>query len=195
MAKIPAVIRALPAGTTLWRIYFQGGSRPTRWQDFRRFGPTQNRFDHHLAPPRTQARAIFYGAVHGLTCFAEVFQESREIDVRQHAPVLVAFITRQPLTLLDLRGAWPTRAGGSLAISAGERRRSRRWSRAIYGAYPKLHGLWYGSSMHASRPAVALYERAARAMPVLPIFHRQLSDPAIAAVVARAAAQFNYDVC
>jgi hypothetical protein len=44
---LPAsAVRTLPAGTIFGRIYESGGAHPSRW-DFRRFGPTQSRFDHH----------------------------------------------------------------------------------------------------------------------------------------------------
>ena len=194
LARIPAVVRRLPAGTVLWRVHFQAGPHPAAWNAFRAFGPTQNRFDHHLPPPRSRGRSILYASLNVLTCFAEVFQETHEIDVRKDAPALTAFAIRRPLRLLDLRGVWPTRAGGSLAINAGERGRSRAWSRAIYRAYPRLHGLWYASSMDANRPAVALYDRAVRAMPAAPAFYRQLQDPALADVLRKAAARFRYDV-
>ncbi len=49
LAAIPPDIRALPEGTRLWRIYFQGGEHPTAWNAFRHFGPGSSRFDHQLA--------------------------------------------------------------------------------------------------------------------------------------------------
>jgi hypothetical protein len=194
LRRIRAAIHTARAGTLFWRIYFQGGAHPGAWNAFRRFGPTQSRFDHHRPPPRAQSRAILYAAAQAPTCFAEVFQETGEIDVRSGTPALVAFETVRPLALLDLRGVWPTRAGGSMAINAGDRRRSRLWSRAIHDAYPAVQGLWYGSSMDANLPAVALYERAARALPRSPAFHRHLADPTVAVVVAQAAARFDFDV-
>ncbi len=183
----------LPAGTLLWRIYLRGGAFPGTWNGFRYFGPTNGRFDHHLAPRSVQARGILYAAVHGETAFAEVFQESRVIDRRMNDPYLVAFALRSPLSLLNLTGAWPTRAGASATINSGPRPRARRWSERCYEAYPDIHGLWYASSMDGHRHAVALYERA-DAMPARPSFHRALGDPALTAVVLRAGARFGYGV-
>ena len=57
-----------------------------------------------------------------------------------------------------------------------------------------IAGLWYPSSMGGNRAAVALYERAAAAMPGRPVFHRALADPALTAIVLRAAGRFGYAV-
>jgi hypothetical protein len=37
-----------------------------------------------------------------------------------------------------------------------------------------------------------LYERAVHAMPVRPVFHQPLADPALTRIVVRAAARFGY---
>lgn len=202
LAAIPPDIRTVPRGTRLWRIYFQGGEHPTGWSAFRYFGPTNSRFDHHLSSavgPGAGAgmapdRGILYAATEGSVPFAEVFQEDRVIDRRRNGPWLVAFDLAAPVALLDLAGDWPTRAGASAAINSGQRPRARRWSQRIYEAYPMIAGLWYPSSMGGNRPAIALYERAARAMPGRPVFHRALADPALTAIVLRAAARFGYGV-
>lgn len=81
-----------------------------------------------------------------------------------------------------------------MAISAGDHGTARLWSRAIYEAYPDVHGVWYGSAMHANAPSVALYERAEGSMPLSPEFDEPLSSPALAAVVARAVRELGYDV-
>jgi hypothetical protein len=94
--------RQLAVGTTLWRLYFQGGPHPTAWHDFRHFGPTAGRFDHHQPPPQPQARAILYAAELGPACVAEVYQDTRTIDRRRRSPWLVAFVLASPLTMLDL---------------------------------------------------------------------------------------------
>ena len=156
LAKIPPLKKALPAGTLLWRIIFQSGEHADTWNAFRHFGPADGRFDHHLPPPRVQNRGILYAAIQGPTCFAEFFQETRVIDRVRRSPALVGFPLRRAVPLLDLTGAWPTRAGASMAIHSGPRARARRWSQAIYEAYPRIEGLFYCSSMDASRGAVAL---------------------------------------
>ncbi len=194
LAAIPPDIRALPEGTRLWRIYFQGGEHPVAWNTLRHFGPTNSRFDHLLPPSATQDRGILYAGEDGAVPFAEVFQEDRVIDRRRSSPWLVAFDLAAPVALLDLGGDWPTRAGASAAINSGPRPRARRWSQRIYDAYPAIAGLWYPSSMGGNRPAVALYERAAPALPDRPVFHRALSDPALTAIVLRMAGRFGYGI-
>jgi hypothetical protein len=188
----PPETKLISAGTRLWRIYQRGGKYPASFGDFRFFGPTGSRFDHHEPPPRLQAHGIFYAADDPTTCLAETFQVTRVIDRNAGDPWLVGFETAIDLTLLDLTGAWPTRAGASMAINSGPRPRARRWSQAIYGAYATVVGLWYASSMHANQPSVALYERAARAVPGAPSFHRALSDPAILRRVDAAAVRLGY---
>ncbi|MGQ0628863.1 MAG: RES family NAD+ phosphorylase [Phycisphaerales bacterium] len=184
----------IPAGTRCWRIYSRRGIYPGVWNRVRNYGPTSARFDHHLPPPRIQERGVLYAAEDATTCFAEVFQESRTIDRWRGDPWLVCFALTRPITLLDLTGTWPTRAGASMAINSGPRPRARRWSQTIYQAYTSVEGLYYASSMNANRPAVLLYERAADALPNRPIFHRALADAALTPAVVRAAERFDYAV-
>ena len=143
----PATTR-LAAGSRLWRDDARGGAHPSTWSAFRTYGPVGSaRFDHHLDPPRVQARGILYAASAGPICLAEVYQRQRLIDVRAGLPWRVSFALERDLSLLDLMGLWPTRAGASMAIAGGPRPRSRRGSRAIYAAYPGIDGLLYPSSM------------------------------------------------
>ena len=194
LAAIPPSIKTVAAGTTIWRVHSRGGRFPSAWNTFRAFGPTGSRFDHHLPPARHQQRGILYGALLGPTCLAEFFQDARTIDRVLDDPWLARFTLTRDVHLLDLTGAWPTRAGASMAINTGPRSKSRLWSQAIYSAYPRVAGIWYGSSMDANRPAVALYERARSALPAVPAFHRALADPAVAMVVKNAARRFGYAV-
>jgi hypothetical protein len=46
----------------------------------------------------------------------------------------------------------------------------------LYDVYPDIQGLYYGSSMNGHAPAIALNERAQRAMSEQPQFHRALND-------------------
>jgi hypothetical protein len=194
LAAIPPAHHVLSAGTRCWRIYFQGGPYPGAWNAFRGYGPTSARFDHHLPPPHVQSRQVLYLAENALTCFAEVFQETRTIDRSRNNPWLVCFELVRAVPVLDLTGPWPTRAGASMAINSGPRPRARRWSQIIYAAYPAVKGLYYASSMDANRPAVVLYERTADALPSRPIFHRALADPTLTPAIVRAAQRFNYVV-
>jgi hypothetical protein len=193
LAAVPPEVKVLPPGALLWRIYFRGGKHPTLWNVFRTFGPSRlGRFDHHAAPARMQERAILYAAEQGATCLAEVFQDTRVIDRAARDPWLVAFALGAPVPLLDLTGAWPTRAGASMAIASGPRPRAQRWSRAVYDAYPAITGLLYPSSMHGNRPAVVLYERAAPALPAAPSFHRPLLDPGLLPILNQTARDLGY---
>lgn len=177
----------------LWRVYFRGSQRPTTWHTFRAYGPVPTaRFDHHLPPPCEQERGILYAATEGPICLAEVFQATRVIDRTDNAPWLVNFRLMADLHLLDLTGLWPTLAGGSQEINSGDRHIARQWSRAIYEAFPEVSGLWYRSKMYGSMPAIALYERAARALPAQPLFHMALASPTIFAVLDNAAARMGY---
>lgn len=193
LAAIPPAIRILDAGTLVWRIYSRGGQHPVSWSQFRNFGPVKRaRFDHHRPPPREQDRSILYGGMEIMTCLAEVFQELRQIDRDFLSPWLAGFALAEPIRLLDLTGTWPTAAGTSMAVSTGPRGRAQRWSRAIYDAYPDIQGLYYPSSMHANRPAVALFERALPALPHHPQFNRPLSDPILFVPLTRAATTLRY---
>jgi hypothetical protein len=186
-------IHTLPAGAEFWRVYFRGGAHPGRWNAFRSFGPLGARFDHHPLPRRRhRTRSILYASDSGPTSLAEVFQDTRVIDRFADKPALAAFRIVRDLQLLDLTGAWPTRAGASMAIHSGARGIARRWSRAIYAAYPQAEGLRYASSMHANQPAFALYERARSALPPSALLDLPLSAPGLTAPLAAAAIRFGY---
>lgn len=195
LARLGPDIHILPAGSRIWRIYFMGGSHPTAWGQFRAWGPTGARFDHHLPPASVQSREILYGAIGpkgALTALAEVFQDTRTVDRGYNHPFLASFETTRELRLLDLTGTWPTKAGASTAISSGPRARARRWSQACYTAFPGMDGLLYGSSMHANEPCVALYERAVKAMPASPSTNRMLLDPNLLTTLKNGCGDLNY---
>ncbi len=142
--RIPPETKLLPVGTVLARISFAGGAHPVQWNTFKNFGPGNGRFDHHLAnaagEARGQQRSIFYFAANALTCFAEVFQDTRRIDRFRNAPWLAVFELNQECRLLDLTGAYTTRVGASMAINTGNRRTARLWAREFYEAYQDLTG-------------------------------------------------------
>ena len=183
----------------IWRVYRRGGRHPALWQAFRRYGPLNGRFDHHLTDaegkPRLQDRGIYYAALDLVTALAESFQDTRVIHRNaRDQPWLVGLELAAPLRLLDLTSAWPTRAGASMVINSGARPRARRWSRAIFDAYPELQGLYFASSMYANKPVVSFYERARTALPRHPAVHRPLNDPALLVGLERAAAEIGYDL-
>ena len=198
LRRIPLAVATLPAGTKLWRIYFRDGSYPATWDQMRCYGPIGSaRFDHHLDPPSVQDRGILYAAAGNdaiATCLAEVFQDTRFVDTRRNEPRIAALALVEDISLLDLSGKWPTVAEASANINSGPRPRCRRWSRAIYDAYPDLMGLCYASSMNGNEPAVALYERASKAIPRLPLFNRPLSDAPLLVPHERIAAELGYDL-
>ena len=195
MARVRPELKIFAQGTILWRIYNRGGSHPVTWNRFRYWGPVVTaRFDHHLIPAGPPTRGTIYGALRVYTCFAEVFQDTRTIERSRNRPWLVGLELTRPVSLLDLTGTWPTRAGASMAISSGRRDRARAWSIRIYEDYPTVEGLYYPSSMDGNRPSVALYERAKKAIPTRPRFHRAVADPALNAAVLRAALLFGYGI-
>lgn len=203
LKSISPVTCELEAGTRIFRIFKSAGRhslhQPVHWNSFRHYGPTTARFDHHLCnrqgEPFEGMRGILYGAVGREaipTCLAEVYQDTRIIDQKARAPVLCAFTLTDSLTLLDLSGAFATRIGASMAINSGPRDRARRWSVQLYEAYPHIHGIAYSSSMYANQPAVALFERAAFALPERPDAHRQLEDPALDHLLVATAKVIGY---
>ncbi len=198
LRRITAETFELAAGTLLARIYFAAGPYPSHWNQFRRFGPTAARWDHHLpnpdGEPTEQDRAVLYCAPDIDTCTAEVFQATRRIDRIRNAPTLVVLALQEPVTLLDLRGAFVATIGASTAIHSGPRSRTRAWARQLYDAYPTLQGVYYGSSMNGYAPAVALNERATHAMPDHPLFHRALNDDLLVEVLQHIAVRLSYSL-
>lgn len=196
LRDIEPQIYNLPAATHLARVYFSGGDHPSHWNQFRSFGPTGARWDHHL-PTHSgggieQDRAILYCAPDVDTCVAEVFQATRRIDRIRNAPALVIFAPCKPIPLLDLRGTFATKMGTSTAINSGPRSRVRVWAREIYAAYPDIHGVYYGSSMNGHAPAIALNERARGAMPELPLFNRALNDDMMVEILQKIGVRLSY---
>ena len=192
LADVKPEWRTAGIGTALFRIYKRGGDHPTRWDEFRFYGPTGSRFDHHLEPPHLQSRGILYAARAIESPVAEFFQTRRTIDVHQEEPWLVGFRLAKPLKLLNIRGRWPTRAGASSALNSGSRKVARGYARAIYQAYPDAQGIWYGSSMNGNSPCLALFERAVGTFAPHPAFHHALADPLLLPLLDHCAAAFKY---
>jgi hypothetical protein len=196
LGQIEPEILTLSPEVNLARIYFAGGLYPSRWNQFRRVGPAAARWDHHVLSPNgdvtEQTRAILYCAPDVDTCAAEVFQATRRIDRTRDAPALVVFALRERVRLLNLHGTFATKIGASTAINSGPRARVRAWARELYDAYPHVQGIYYGSSMNGHAPAIALNERAQRAMPALPLFHRALNDDMLVDTLQRIALRLAY---
>jgi len=201
LGKIKPDIITLPMGILVTRIYYSAGKYASAWNKFRYFGPTASRFDHHLTNSNglgyVQDRGVMYlstGSEAIPTALAEVFQGTRIIDRSAKAPFLVSFRLKQPVQLLDLRGAFATKIGSSMVIHSGNKPRARRWAQQLYIAYPEIDGLSYCSSMNANAPAIALFERAKDSLPPQATHHWQLVDPMIKNILIETAQRFNYNV-
>lgn len=188
------------------RTYFAGRHRAT-WNGFRTWGPSATgRFDPHVGPP--EARGVMYVAGDPRTAILEAFGRTAMIDRRRDEPWLAVFSLRRLVRLLDLRGSWPTYAGSSQALAtADEPVATQAWARAIYEAYA-VDGILYPSSMRG-RPAdarptlldadlfchnIALFERAATAIPAHPRLHLALDHPGLDAVIAEVAQRYRYEL-
>lgn len=193
----PSDQEVLTLTARLTRIYHRGGGHPASWSGFRTYGPrARARFDLHSPPPRPQSAGVMYlshkTAVPGLaTALAETFQDTRAIDRSTHEPWAVWWTPRRPLRLLDLASTWMTRAGNQ-ALCSGDRRQSRRWARAIYTQLSDLEGVCWASSVLGAGRCVALWERAADAIPERPDVHRGLADPALLPPISSIARQLGY---
>lgn len=191
-------LTVLPSGTLVHRIYRRGGTHPTRWNEFRFYGPMSGRFDHHLLDeegrPHLQARGITYLAWDIPTALAEVYQTNRTVDRSRHRPWLVSFKTANELTLLDLTDTFAVQAGASMKLLSGPRSVARNWSKGFYDTYESLHGISYLSSM-TNRPVMALYERARSVAPFPsePRFHRALHDPLLLDPIQEACVDIGYE--
>ena len=189
----------LPPGTRLVRVHALGGSHPTAWDELRRFGPTKSRFDHHPLPrrvhPRRRIAYVTVGADAFTAALAEWFQDDAggvaPFDLRLRQPTITLFDTIDDLRLLDLDGGWVTRAGGNQAIRTGPRAVCRDWARSIYDSHRSIDGLVYGSSVWGPGRCIALWDRSQIAFPAAPVATRLLDDPALADLVARAAAKLG----
>lgn len=166
----------------LHRIYKRGGAYPTLWNTFRHYGPL-SRFDHHLVDDRgdpcEQDRGILYGATDLPTAVAEFFQRNqRRVNRSRHQPWLVSFTLANEMRLLDLTDTFCVRIGASMKLVSGPFAHAQTWSRGFYEAYPKIHGIYYLSSL-TNRPTIALYERANNpsVFPANTRLHRALADP------------------
>lgn len=215
-AKFPALqprhVRVLPSGTILGRIYDQTGPHPVVWNEFRSFGPTNARFDHHPAGPgRVRSdHAVLYCAAAAAgpaaaasnpvlrTCIAERCVEKGFLDLRANTPTFTLFSNRADTRLLDLADSdWVALAGGNAAIAAGKRSTARKWARAIYSHYTggdALDGMYYPCSIIPSARSVVLWERAQPSIEPRPLLNKPLADPALLAEIEAYAAQLRLDL-
>ncbi|HQR79152.1 MAG TPA: RES family NAD+ phosphorylase [Actinomycetota bacterium] len=192
----------------LGRIYRTQGPFPSRWDEFRSFGPTNGRFDPHPLPQGFhETCTVFYASIHVTggsetspplleTCVAEAFQDGRVIELSRGNPWFTVIQVTRPVELLDLDGSsWITRAGGNAAISSGSRQRSREWAQAIHRRFGnRIDGLLYPSAVLPMSLNVALWSGAASAFPAHPMLNRPLNDPAFRADLEQHAIDIGYDL-
>lgn len=179
--------RTLESDVRLFRFYDSSGANATRWHEFRHWGPTSARFDHHPNGTTTHPNhSVWYGAVETtdsdgkptglLTAVAERFQDSRTLPLHTTRISLVVCSPAQKLVLLDLESSWLTQAGGNAAITSGPRAQSRKWARAIRQTYPTVGGLAWRSSVYRPGLAVVLWDLPRSALAERPLLNRQIRD-------------------
>jgi hypothetical protein len=161
------------------------------------------RFDHHGEPRGHHSdRGVQYGAAAGdrgagaigdplSTAVLEVFGDTGVIDRAGRGHWLVLWRPVRDLRILDLAGSdWIARAGATSALMTGPRAVARQWSAAIWAAYPTVDGIaWMSSRLPVGR-AVMLFERAATALPSMPVVHTPLANPALQPALARIAREY-----
>lgn len=147
--------RVIQTDESWWRVHRTTGDHVLAWNAFREHGP-HLRFDPHPPPARQHdGIGVWYGASGPTPALAEAFQAERTIDRFRVDPYLSGLRFTRELRLLDLAadsvGAWPTRAGGTFALSTGPHSITQRWARRIIEAFPNLDGLRYNSRFAANR--------------------------------------------
>jgi hypothetical protein len=180
-----------------WRVHRTTGSHVLAWSAFREYGPVL-RFDPHPRPVRHHAGVgVWYGGSDPTVALGEAFQSDRTIARGRNDPYLTGLQFTRELVLLDLttesRGAWPTRAGGTFALSTGPHTVAQRWSRLITEAFPELDGLRYNSRF-AGGPSAVLFAPAVAAMPDRPVLSLPLTHPGLALRIAAASQRLGYVV-
>lgn len=187
--------RVIQTDESWWRVHRTTGDHVLAWNAFREHGP-HLRFDPHPPPARQHdGVGVWYGASGPTPALAEAFQAERTIDRFRGDPYLSGLRFTRELRLLDLAadgaGAWPTRAGGTFALSTGPHSITQRWARRITEAFPYLDGLRYNSRF-AGEPCIALFMQAADAMPPRPVLSLPMAHPGLTLRIAKAAQRLGY---
>jgi hypothetical protein len=185
--------RVLAAGQRIVRLYDPTSRYRPGPRTFRHNGP-RLRFDHHRpdpdgSPTNDPKRGVYYAALTISCTLVEVFGDGGVIERGQWR--LAFSRLRDPLQLVDLRGAAAMRAGAVAAIGALESRSlTQAWSRYIYdnsAIYGDVHGLIY-SGAHNGEDAIVLYERAITVIRSAGQQVKRLSNPALEVELLRIAA-------
>ncbi|WP_156748000.1 RES family NAD+ phosphorylase [Mycobacterium sp. E3198] len=190
-------LRAIRRSATWWRVHRTQGEHVLAWNEFRVYGPLL-RFDPHPQPEGDHPdHGVWYGASVPGAALAEAFRAHRTIDRVREAPYLTSLRFTRDLLLLDVAvdsaGAWPTRAGGTFAMSTAPHAITQRWARVIVAAYPTLDGMRYNSRF-AGKACIALFPPAATAMPLRPSSSHPLTHPGLAKRIARVADRLGYSM-
>ncbi len=187
-------VATIAEGTVLWRVHATATAHALPWNRLRRFGPlATGRWDPHPEPAADHPReGVGYFAFDVTTCLAEVFQESRFIDVVAGAPYATAFALARDVRVLDLTGRWLLRAGARQSVATGPRHRTRRWARAIRAAWPDLDGLVAPSAVDGGRDCLVLWHPGRTALPSVPLSSEPLASPPIRPRIAVAADRIRY---
>lgn len=192
-APLDGALHTVGTQLTLWRIHYTLGEHVLRWNQPRTWGPARGRFDpHHLPPALDPSRSVLYLGDQIPVVLAELFQHTRRVDLTAGGPWLTGLRLTRPMSLLDVTGLWPTRAGASQAIASGPRPQAQAWARVIADTWPDLDGIWYRSSMHGPGHCAALWQPAEDALPTAPLLSIPLAHPALWNALALACEQLGY---
>lgn len=188
-------LRTIRPSEKWWRVHRTDCEHVLAWNEFRAFGPLL-RFDPHPEPKGEYPdRGVWYAASSPGAALAEAFQADRIIDRIREAPYLTSLRFTRKLRLLDVAvdsvGAWPTRAGGTFAISTAPHSITQRWARALVEAFPSLDGMRYNSRF-GGEACIVLFRAAETAMPTRPFTSHPLTHPGLAKRIAGVAERLGY---
>jgi hypothetical protein len=188
-------LRTIQPSAAWWRVHRTDCEYVLAWNEFRTYGPLL-RFDPHPEPKGEHPEhGVWYGGCVPGVALAEAFQEDRTIDRVREAPYLTSLRFTRELRLLDMAsdsiGAWPTRAGGTFAMSTAPHAITQRWARLIVEAFPTLDGIRYNSRL-AGKACMVLFPPAAAAMPERPITSHPLTHPGLAKRIAGIAERLGF---
>jgi RES domain len=190
-------LRPIRPSGTWWRVHRTDCAHVLAWNEFRTYGPLL-RFDPHPEPEGDHpGHGVWYGGCVPGAALAEAFQAGRTIDRVREAPYLTSLRFTRDLRVLDVAvdsvGAWPTRAGGTFAMSTAPHAITQRWARVIVEAFPSLDGMRYNSRF-AGKVCIVLFPPAATAMPARPETSHPLTHPGLAKRIASVADRLGYSM-
>lgn len=177
----------------LWRVHRRHGGHPIGWDELRHDGPLSSRFEAQpLGSAAVGDEGVAYAATDVPTPLAEVFQDTRVVNVTNGDPWLAGWEPRRSLALLDLTGTWPIRIDASHALNPGRRDHARAWARALRATWPLADGLLHTSAMTGA-PCVTMFNPASDSFPAHPGFHQSLADSRLALPLLSSASAIGYE--